>query len=80
MIKVINIELENEVKIVVKPHNPIELKAKKQATIDTKQAKTHKDGGIKQENTRATRSRDLEKADNISSNPYAKVYNTKVGK
>lgn len=71
---------KNEVKVVVKPDNPIELKAKKQATIDTKQTNILKKVGIKQENTIESRSRDLEKADNISSNPYAKVYNTRVRK
>jgi hypothetical protein len=41
---------KNEIKTVLKPDNPVKLTAKKQATIDSKQAKTHKNEDIKQDN------------------------------
>lgn len=64
---------KNEVKVVVKPDNPIELKAKKQATVDTKQAKTHKDGDIKQENITERSKRDRT-AKNNPNDAYQKKY------
>ena len=68
---------KNEIKVVSKPDNPIELKAKKQATIDSKQEKILKKEEIKQDNVREKRTRNIEKADNDSNNPYQKVYNTR---
>ena len=67
---------KNEIKVVIKPDNPIELKAKKQATIDTKQSKVLKKEEIKEDNVRETRTRRTEKANNDNKNPYQKFYNT----
>ena len=64
---------KNEIKIVVKPDNPIELKAKKQASVDTKQAKTHKNEDIKQENVRQS-NRDKTPHNNPNDG-YQKKYN-----
>lgn len=68
---------KNEIKVVSKPDNPIELKAKKQATIDSKQEKILKKEEVKVDNVREKRTRNIEKADNDSNNPYQKVYNTR---
>ena len=65
---------KNEIKIVVKPDNPIELKAKKQASVDSKQAKTHKDGGIKQENIIERSKRD-KTPNNNPNDGYERKYN-----
>jgi hypothetical protein len=64
---------KNEIKIVVKPDNPIELKMKKQASVDTKQAKTHKNEDIKQENVRQS-NRDKTPHNNPNDR-YQKKYN-----
>jgi hypothetical protein len=50
---------KNEIKTVIKPDNPIELKAKKQASVDTKQAKIMKKEDINEDNIlrRSTRDR-----------------------
>jgi len=50
---------KNEIKTVIKPDNPIELKAKKQASVDTKQAKIMKNEDINEDNIlrRSTRER-----------------------
>ena len=64
---------KNEIKIVVKPDNPIELKAKKQATVDTKQAKTHKNESIKQENITERSKRDRTSKNNPN-DEYQKKY------
>jgi hypothetical protein len=65
---------KNEIKIVVKPDNPIELKAKKQATIDTKQNKTHKNESIIQTNVIERSKRDRTSKNNVN-DPYQKKYN-----
>ena len=41
---------KNEIKVIVKPDNPIELKEKKKATIDSKQAKIFKNESINETN------------------------------
>ena len=64
---------KNEIKIVVKPDNPIELKMKKQASVDSKQAKTHKNEDIKQENVRQS-NRDKTPHNNPNDG-YQKKYN-----
>ena len=71
---------KNEVKVVVKPDNPIALKAKKQASIDSKQEKILKKEEVKVDNVREKRTRNIEKVDNDNNNPYQKVYNTRVRK
>ena len=58
---------------MVKPDNPIELKAKKQATVDTKQAKTHKNESIKQENITERSKRDRTSKNNPN-DEYQKKY------
>jgi hypothetical protein len=46
---------KNEIKTVIKPDNPVKLTAKKQATVDTKQAKTLKKEEVKQEDLRQSK-------------------------
>ena len=46
---------KNEIKTVIKPDNPLKLTAKKQATVDSKQAKTLKKEDVKQDDVRRSK-------------------------
>ena len=46
---------KNEIKVIIKPDNPIELKAKKSATIDSKQDKIMKKESIEPLNIRESK-------------------------
>ena len=67
---------KNEIKTVIKPDNPQKLTAKKQATIDSRQERTHKKVEIKQENI-VERPKRENKTINNPNDTYQKKYKSK---
>jgi hypothetical protein len=66
---------KNEIKTVIKPDNSLKLTAKKQATVDTRQAKTLKKEEVKQEDLRQSK-RDIDPKNNPNDG-YQRKYQAK---